>query len=158
MDTQPHTLADYFTIFKRRRWEIIGTSLSLFLLSIILALSLPPVYRSTATILIEEQEVPPDLVRSTITSYVDQQIQTIKHHVMSRPNLMNIIDRYALYPEMRLTKTTEEVIERLTNDIQIEVISADVIDKRTNHPTQAHHRLYTVLRWTNTPSSSESRQ
>ena len=64
------------------------------------AVLLPSVYRSTATILIEQQEMPADLVRSTISSYADQRIQVISQQVMTRANLMRIVEKYNLYPRL----------------------------------------------------------
>ena len=64
---------------------------------LVVALALPPVYRSSATILVQEQEVPPDLVRSTITSFADERIQVISQQVMTRAVLLQLIDKYDLY-------------------------------------------------------------
>ena len=73
--------------------------------------------RSTATILIEEQEIPPDLVRTTISSYADQRIQVISQQVMTRSTLMQIVEKYDLYPKQRKRETTEEILERMRKDI-----------------------------------------
>lgn len=109
----------------------------LMIIGVSIAYSLSPVYRSTATILIEEQEVLTDLVRSTVTSYADQRIQTIKHQVMSRSTLLKVIDQYSLYPQLRGKATTEALLKRFTDDVRIEVISADVVDRRTGQQTRA---------------------
>jgi len=90
-----------------------------------------------ATILIEEQEVPSDLIRSTITSYATQRIQTINQRVMTRANLMTIIDKYDLYRNKRGKETTEEILERMRKDVNVQMINADVIDPRSGRPTAA---------------------
>lgn len=130
-------LKDYIQFVKRRKKQILWPIFLLFLLGGVTTFVLPPTYRSQATILIEEQEVPTDLVRSTVTSYADKRLQTIKHQVMTRSNLMKIIEQYGLYPSIRERKTTEEVLRRLVDDIDLDVISADVIDRRTGQATQA---------------------
>ncbi len=137
MESTTSNISDYLAILQRRKWPIVLTSSILFAIALTIAFSLDSVYRSTATILVQEQEVPSDLVRSTITSYVDQQIETLKHQVMSRQNLWSIIERFNLYEERRVTATTEEILDQLTKDIHIDVISADVIDKRTKNATKA---------------------
>lgn len=124
-------------MLRRRRSRIGGTAAGLFVLAVAVAFLLPPAYRSTATILIEEQEVPADLVRSTITGYADQRIQTIKHQVMTRPNLLKIVDQYGLYEGLRRRATTEEVLEQMADDIHLDVISAEVVDRRTHQPIKA---------------------
>jgi uncharacterized protein involved in exopolysaccharide biosynthesis len=102
-----------------------------------LAFLLPAVYRSTATILIEEQEIPPDLVRSAIATYADQRIETIKQQVLSRSTLWRIVEQYDLYKKLRKRSPTEEVLSRFTKDIQIDVMNVKVIDRRSQNPTQA---------------------
>jgi len=130
-------LRDYLAVFQRRRAVILLAAGLLLCLSVAAAILWPPTYKSTATILIEEQEVPAELVHSTITSYADQRIETIKQQVMSRSSLWKVVEHYDLYSGMRQDNPTEAVIKRFINDIEVEVISADVIDKRTQHPTKA---------------------
>ncbi|MGC3973872.1 MAG: Wzz/FepE/Etk N-terminal domain-containing protein [Nitrospira sp.] len=130
-------LVDYVAIFKRRRTVIVIAAGILLCLSLAAAILWPPTFKSTATILIEEQEVPAELVHSTITSYADQRIEMIKQQVMSRSSLWKVVEQYNLYPDMRRDTPTEEVVKRFIKDIEVEVISADVIDKRTQHATKA---------------------
>lgn len=131
------SLKDYLDTLRRRRSAILLTAGGLFLVSLLVAFLLPPVYRSTATILIEEQEIPADLVRSTITTYAWQRIQTISQRVMTRNNLMGLIDKYDLYHDKRSNQTTEETIERMQKAIKLDPISADVIDPRSGRPMPA---------------------
>lgn len=130
-------LQDYLTIFRRRKRSILLAAGFLLCLSLTAALLWPPTFKSTATILIEEQEVPAELVHSTITSYADQRIEMIKQQVMSRSSLGKVVEQYNLYAGMRKENPTEEVIKRFIKDIEVEVISADVIDKRTHNATKA---------------------
>jgi len=130
-------LQEYLTIVHRRKHVILLAGGFLLCLSVIAALLWPPTFKSTATILIEEQEVPAELVHSTITSYADQRIEMIKQQVMSRSSLGKVVEQYNLYAGMRKENPTEEVIKRFIKDIEVEVISADVIDKRTHNATKA---------------------
>lgn len=137
MEEQTKDLRDYLGAFRRRRSSILITSAVILAASVLAALLWPPTYRSTATILIEEQEVPPDLVRSTITSYAAQRIQQINARVMTRANLMQIVEKYDLYRNKRHRESTEEILERMRKDIKLDTLSADVIDPRTGRPTAA---------------------
>lgn len=137
MEEQTKELKDYLSAFRRRRSAIFAVAASIFLISVIAALFWPPTYRSTATILIEEQEIPSDLIRSTITSYATQRIQTINQRVMTRANLMQIIEKYDLYHNKRRIETTEEILERMRKDVKVDMINADVIDPRSGRPTPA---------------------
>lgn len=137
MTARQPDLRQHLAMLVKRKRIILATMGLVFLGSVALAFLLPPVFRSTATILIEEQEVPPDLVRAAISSYADQRIQTIKQQVMTRAHLWNIVEKYGLYESQRRRWTTEEVLKRLVDDIRLDVISADVVDRRTRQPTKA---------------------
>ncbi|NGZ96170.1 MAG: lipopolysaccharide biosynthesis protein [Nitrospira sp. WS110] len=130
-------LRDYLAVAQRRRTLMLLAGGLLFALSLAAAVLWPATYKSTATILIEEQEIPVELVHSTITSFADQRIEVIKQQVMSRSSLWKVVEQYDLYSGMRRNSTTEDVIKHFIKDIQVEVISADVIDKRTQHATKA---------------------
>ena len=95
------TLADRWAAIRRRRWPALWVSLGILLSALLAALLWPATYRSTGTVLIEQQELPVDLVQSTITSYADQRIQVISQRVMTTENLLRIIQRYDLYPRLR---------------------------------------------------------
>ena len=137
MEQPKKDLRDVLGIVRRRKWAMSLVALAISLAGVALAFLLPPSYRSTATILIEEQEIPSDIVRSAITSYADQRIETIKQQVMTRSTLWRIIEHYGLYLSMRQDSPTEDVLERFTKDIRVDVINAKVIDKRTQSPSQA---------------------
>jgi len=133
-ETQEKSVQDYLAILSRRKVAIILTGLLVFILGLVTALVWPPTYKSSATILIKEQDIPSELVRSTVTSYAAQRIETISQRVMTRPNLMEIIDKYNLYSDDLKRKTTEEVLEDMREDINLNMISAEVMDPRTGRP------------------------
>ena len=137
MTDTPLSLSQYLDI-ARRRWLLMGGIAGvLVVLALVIAIFWPPTYRSTATILIVEQEIPTDLIRSTITSYADQQIERIKAQVMTRSRLLPIIEAHNLYHDLRAQDTSGAALEQFIADIAIEVQSAEVVDKRTGRPTQA---------------------
>lgn len=136
-EEQDKGLQDYIAAFRRRRAQIAATFVVIFGIGLIVALAWPPTYRSAATILIEEQQIPVELVQSTVTSYASQRIETISQRVMTRNNLMDIIQKFDLYANERKRETTEEVLERMREDIKLEMISADVMDPRSGRPMPA---------------------
>lgn len=121
--------AELLAALRRRRWPSLWVALAVLLIAVSAAALWPPSYRSTGTILIEQQELPPDLVRSTITSFADQRIQVIAQRVMTTDNLLRVIDRYDLYPALRKNKPREVLLARIRKDIHLQMISADVIDQ-----------------------------
>jgi polysaccharide biosynthesis transport protein len=131
-------LPEYLAIARRRLRPMLMALGAGLLISLLLAVFLPPVYQSKATILIEQQEMPPELVRSTVTSYADQRIQVITQRVMTTQTLLDIIRRYNLYPRQRQRESREALVARMRDDIAVKMISADVIDPRSGRPTSAN--------------------
>lgn len=122
--------------WRRRRtfWSVTGGA---SLITVLVALLLPPTYQSMATILIEQQEIPQELVRSVITSFADQRVQIISQRVMTTQNLLPLIERYNLYPDVRQKEPREVLLKNMRDDIGMKMISADVIDPRSGRPQQA---------------------
>ncbi|MCC7460953.1 MAG: lipopolysaccharide biosynthesis protein [Gammaproteobacteria bacterium] len=122
----------------RRRFRPMALVFGLILgAAALLALLWPPTYRSSGTILIEQQEVPTDFVRSAVTSYADQRVQMISQRVMTSANLLGIIDKYKLYPADRDKAARETLVDRMRADIGLRMISADVVDPRAGRTTRA---------------------
>jgi polysaccharide biosynthesis transport protein len=129
---------DVIKITKRRRWGLIVPVLAVFSLSLLVILVWKPVYRSTSTILIEEQEISRDYVMATVTSYADERLQTINQRIMSSARLLDVINRFNLYADKRNRMTTEEIVDNMRKkDIKFETITSDVVDRRTGRPTSA---------------------
>ena len=110
---------------------------SLLLITIGAALGLPSVYQSRAVILIEQQEIPQDLVRSMVTSFADQRIQVISQRVLTNANLSSIIEKYNLYAKDRKDKPLETIVEEMREDVAVTPISADVVDPKQGRAVQA---------------------
>lgn len=137
MEQNTKKISDYIAIAKRYKRRMLMTFVGLIMLSVAIAVGLPPVYRSTATILIEQQEIPADLVRTTITSYADQRIQVISQRVMTRTNLQKILKKYNLHADDQKDEPIEVIIEEIREEIKMNTVSADVVDPRSGRPTQA---------------------
>ncbi len=76
-------------------------------------------------------------MRTTISSFADQRIQVISQQVMTRSTLMQIVEKYDLYPQRRKRETTEEILERMRKDIKLDLVTADVADRRSGRSSNA---------------------
>lgn len=130
-------LADLVAAVRKRAALMGSVFAGVALAAIIIAFAWPSSYTSTGTILIEQQELPADLVRSTITSFADQRIQVISQRVMTTENLLQIIKKYDLYADEIKTKPREYVLEEMRDDVSFQMLSANVIDPRSGNPTKA---------------------
>lgn len=138
LEEDEKSLADYVKMFKRRKKQMLVPAAVVFLIALLVAFIWPPTYRSSATILIEQQQIPKDLVASTVTSYAAQQIEVIKARIMTMKNIMELVNKYELYSESDLrTTATSEIVAEFADDVSIDVLSAEVIDPKTGRPTEA---------------------
>lgn len=137
MENNTLNLQQIVKIIQRRKYYLLAPFVCINIAAILTALLLSPIFQSSATILVEEQEIPIQYVMTTVTSYVDKRLQEIKQKILSSVKLKEIIDKYALYREDTNKKTVEEIISNMRDDINVELISADVIDQRTGRPSQA---------------------
>ena len=130
----PQSLKEYTDLLRRRKWQIFIPWLVVFGAITAIAFFFPSVYRSTATILIESQQVPQDLIRTTVTGFAEERIKSITQQIFSRKILMNIIEDFDLYPEKRGKDPMEEILEDMRDDIFVEMVSAEVPDRRGGRP------------------------
>lgn len=131
-DSNEQHLSDYLAILRRRKKQVLGTAAAIFALSVVLAFAIPPVYRSEATILIEQQEVPKDLVPSTVTGYANQRLQIIQQRVLTNASLLQIVQKFNLYPQKEKSEALDnKVVAQMRRGIKVEPLSANVTDPRS---------------------------
>jgi uncharacterized protein involved in exopolysaccharide biosynthesis len=110
-------------ILVRRKWYFVIPMISVLIISVVTAFIIPPKYKSKATILIETQVVPEDLVRTTITGLVEARLHSLSQRVLSVPNLSRIITKYDLYRDIRDNHTNQELVEKLRQEIELTPIT-----------------------------------
>ena len=130
-------LRDIQTKLQRRKKPALIIGSTVAAIGLLLALFLPPTYSSWSTILIEQQEIPQDMVRSTVTSYADQRIQSITQRTMTYSNLTAIIKKFDLYSDERAAQPLEKIIRLMQENIKTKVNTAEVVDPRSGRPTLA---------------------
>ena len=87
---------DYIAIIKHHAVLLIVSCAAILGVSIAVAMSLPPTFESSGTILIESQQISPELVAANNSTFADERIEVIRQRVMTRENLAAIIDKYNL--------------------------------------------------------------
>jgi len=103
----------------RRRWWIMLPASSIALAVIALLWTLPNRYRSEATLLVVEQQVPERYVTPNSQVDIGAALEAMKQEVLSRTRLLRIIEEFDLYAEQREFYAPEEVMELMLRDINI---------------------------------------
>ena len=115
-----------FPALKRYRWHLVIAIPLLMLVAVVVVLAIPPVYRSTASVMVETQQIPSSLVQSTVTSVAAQQIEIITQRVMTREKLAGIVSEHSYFgfkeaspfEQMRILQEFRENVEMDVNTVK----------------------------------------
>ena len=119
---------EWRAVLWRRRAYFLIPALLISAVTISAAFLLPPVYRSSATILLEEPVVSNELVATTVSGSPDQQLQAINKRITSSNNLLQMIDEYDLYPASRQKDPPEKLVAKMRKDIVFWLESVEIND------------------------------
>ncbi|WP_348266538.1 GNVR domain-containing protein [Edaphobacter paludis] len=112
----------YLTVvLKQHAHSVFLSSLLLSICGIVGVSLLPNVYRATTTILVDPQKIPEKYVTSTVTTDPNERMNTLTQQVLSASHLQEIIDKDNLYPELRRTKSQEEILDYMRDKTKIEI-------------------------------------
>src|SRR2546427_9491020 len=122
-------------LWRRRKWIALLAFAAPASMVLGLVTSLPNIYRSTATILVERQQVPEAFVRPTVTSELETRLQTISQEILSRSRLQALITQFNLYPGAGKEAATEETVERMRKDVKLELKTTNTKEGRPSTTT-----------------------
>ena len=126
-------------IVYRRRWIAVALFTSVMAAVVGAVGVLPNIYTARAFILVDDQQIPQDLVRSTVSINIQTRLHTISQEIMSRSRLEKLIKDFRLYERLQKTEPMDEVIGAMRRDIGIEIKQ---VDSRTNRVTAAFEVSY----------------
>jgi len=119
------TFNDYISIIKRRWLYFLVPFILISAISAVIAIMIPPVYQSKGIILIESQQIPSQIVQSTVTGYVNERIQVIKQRILVRQSLLEVINKYGLFSKDKDKLSVSEQIELLREQIEVSPVVDD---------------------------------
>ncbi len=112
--------------------------LAISIAGLVVSFFVPVAYRSSATLLVESQELPQDLVGSPVTSLINQRIARLRPQVLSRADLLGLIQQHDLYPDERKSQSITAIIETMRQNTQIEAINIDIGQQQNAASTIAY--------------------
>jgi len=83
---------------------------------------LPPRYQSGTLILVEQPTMPKDYVTPNINDDLQERLQSITQQILSRTRLLRIIDQFNLYSSPHGQQQSDDKVERMRKDINIEIV------------------------------------
>jgi len=104
----------------RRRWWVLIPAAVIALGACLTSQLLPPRYESEATILVERQQVPERYVTANTTTDVREELLLMTDAVLSRTQLLQIMDEFGLFPNERKRLVPEQLVELMRSNIKVE--------------------------------------
>jgi succinoglycan biosynthesis transport protein ExoP len=135
MDSQASPeFSDYIHAIARRKALLFGIAIPIAVLAILLTVTLPDVYTSSALVEIDEPSNTASLSTGANTaaeesSYADQYVQNLKGIVLTDANLRKLNAQYDLYPD--LADDEDTMLKRVRRDIDVKIVTTPILDPRT---------------------------
>ncbi|GGB24206.1 chain-length determining protein [Sphingomonas metalli] len=118
------------SIIWQRRWWIILPLIAGTAVGAAAAFLLPASYRSSALMLVESPQLSADLVGgdqgAQQGSPIDRRIAKIRQQILSRPDLIELIEGNNLYPDERQRQPLSAVLDKMRASTSIAPVSADI--------------------------------
>lgn len=83
---------------------------------------IPPRYKSSTLILVEQPTMPQNYVVPNINDDLQTRLESIKQQILSRTRLLTIIDKLALYGGSQNPALADEQVDRMRKDIDVELV------------------------------------
>src|SRR5689334_22259663 len=114
------------TIVWQRRYYALAVFLAFLVVSIAAAFTLPTLYRSKATLLIEAQELPQTVAQTPGSGVIEHRIAKIREKVLSRGDLIALIEQFDLYPTERRSEPLSAVIDKMRKATSVGALQSDI--------------------------------
>jgi succinoglycan biosynthesis transport protein ExoP len=104
----------------RRRKKVAMICFGLiFFICLVVAFLLPPVYQSTTMIVVENQDIPAEYVKSTMTTFISERLHVLTEKILSYAKLLEIARAHDLYPDLT---SPGEMVNQMREDIKLKSI------------------------------------
>jgi uncharacterized protein involved in exopolysaccharide biosynthesis len=112
-------------ILWQRRYYIILPFLLVLAGATVVAYALPTLYRSTATLLVESADLPADIAQ-TPKSDIEDRIAKIREQILSRGELISLIQQNGLYGDERRSKPMSYVVDKMRRATMVGALDSDI--------------------------------
>jgi uncharacterized protein involved in exopolysaccharide biosynthesis len=118
--------AFYWGLFKRRWAYFLIPFVLIAPAGVAAAYWWPPTFLSEGKILVQSQQIPSELVRSTVTNAAQERIQVIQQRTMARDNLIAIADKFQLFPDKRALMSVTELVELMKKNTKFAAVDVQL--------------------------------
>jgi polysaccharide biosynthesis transport protein len=114
---------DYIDIVRRHKGWIFGPFLLAVVGTVVGVYLWPDSYISQAKVMIVPQQLPENMVQSSINQEMFDRINSMEQEILSRTTLTTIINTFGLYPREKAREPIEDVIDQMKKQINIAAVA-----------------------------------
>jgi uncharacterized protein involved in exopolysaccharide biosynthesis len=122
MEPSGFSVGDVIAMLRRRWLLLLAPTLLVGAVAAVVAVILPPVYVSSARILVETQTIPEELARSTVTGGATERVRLIEQRLMTRETLLGIAGRFEVFPG-RGDLSPSEIVDLMREATRIQTVA-----------------------------------
>lgn len=119
-------LGFYLQILRQRLAHVAAIFIAVVIVAVVTAYLLPPVYSSSAKILVEAPQIPIELARSTVPVGAIEQLQIIQQQITSRTNLLDLASSLGAQGNGNAIGNSEDIVRDLRSRIGFEQLPLDL--------------------------------
>ena len=121
----------YFSLLLARLHYVVLIFAAVTAAAVTLAYKLPPVYETSATLLLEAPQIPDALAAPTVNTSPLEQLQVLQQRLMTRPNMLDIARKLKVFPGID-QMTPDDIVTAMQDATTI-----DITTPRTQRTDQA---------------------
>ena len=123
-ETGSFGVAQYGALAVRNRWWIVLSACVVWALVLAATLAMPAKYKSETVILVEQPKVSAQYVTPSVSVDLQDRLQSLTEQIESRTRLLRIIDNLHLYGKQPNQVASDELLQRMRNDISIDLVKS----------------------------------
>lgn len=110
----------YLSILWRRSPYFVAVAAVVSILALIVAYSLPEIYRASAKILVEAPQIPSELARSTVSTNTVDQLQIVQEQATTSDNLLALAQKLEVYGDKTDELSREDIVDDMRARVSFE--------------------------------------
>lgn len=125
-DSGPSSFLSHLpAIIRQRKLLLIVPTIILFVAGTVAAFLLPTSYRSASVLLVESPQMQFATPSDQSNEAIDQRVAKVRQQVLSRPDLIEMIQRLDLYAKERRSQPLSKIIEKLRDSVAFQPVGAE---------------------------------
>jgi uncharacterized protein involved in exopolysaccharide biosynthesis len=117
--------ARFIGIFRRRIFYFAIPFVLLLIVGCLVVSVQRPIYHAEGKILVESAQIPTTLVQPTVLAAAIERIQVLQQRIMTRDNLLSIINKFGLFPSEQRAMSGTQLLDLMRERASIQLVDIE---------------------------------